>query len=158
MYMCVCVFQDCKTQCTQCKYTVVLSRTCGFSETDDSSSIPPPEPGPLSRKPSGLHLTLPDFQETETGLCYCVVCGCWWVEQYLLTYMFMSLLYMKLSSMCLCVYVCVQLLCIRLSECSVPGRVSAGAGLVGSVCSQLHAETWPCTHLDHSGAHLAAGR
>ncbi|KAK3553897.1 hypothetical protein QTP70_012727 [Hemibagrus guttatus] len=37
------------------------------SETDDSSSIPPPEPGPLSRKPSGLHLTLPDFQETETG-------------------------------------------------------------------------------------------
>ncbi|KAG7334251.1 hypothetical protein KOW79_002658 [Hemibagrus wyckioides] len=37
------------------------------SETDDNSSIPPPEPGPLSRKPSGLHLTLPDFQETETG-------------------------------------------------------------------------------------------
>ncbi|KAF7710657.1 hypothetical protein HF521_009529 [Silurus meridionalis] len=37
------------------------------SETDDSSSIPPPEPGPLNRKPSGLHLALPDFQETETG-------------------------------------------------------------------------------------------
>ncbi|GAA6110458.1 tetratricopeptide repeat protein 7A [Tachysurus ichikawai] len=37
------------------------------SETDDNSSIPPPEPGPLSRKPSGLNLTLPDFQETETG-------------------------------------------------------------------------------------------
>lgn len=36
------------------------------SEEDDSNSIPP-EPGPLSRKPSGLHLTLPDFQETETG-------------------------------------------------------------------------------------------
>ncbi|XP_076141887.1 tetratricopeptide repeat protein 7A [Alosa pseudoharengus] len=37
------------------------------SEADDTSSIPPPEPGQLSRKPSGLHLTLPDFQETETG-------------------------------------------------------------------------------------------
>lgn len=71
VYVCVCS-SDCKTV-TQCKYTVVLSRTCGFSETDDSSSIPPPEPGPLSRKPSGLHLTLPDFQETETGLCY--LCG-----------------------------------------------------------------------------------
>uniref|UniRef100_A0A8B9LQB9 Tetratricopeptide repeat domain 7A n=1 Tax=Astyanax mexicanus TaxID=7994 RepID=A0A8B9LQB9_ASTMX len=31
------------------------------------SSIPPPEPSPISRKSSGLHLTLPDFQETETG-------------------------------------------------------------------------------------------
>ncbi|XDV50739.1 hypothetical protein PO909_019754 [Leuciscus waleckii] len=37
-----------------------------LSEEDDTSSIPP-DPGPLSRKPSGLHLTLPDFQETETG-------------------------------------------------------------------------------------------
>ncbi|XP_017546092.1 tetratricopeptide repeat protein 7A isoform X1 [Pygocentrus nattereri] len=37
------------------------------SEVDDSSSIPPPEPSPISRKSSGLHLTLPDFQETETG-------------------------------------------------------------------------------------------
>ncbi|XP_057198225.1 tetratricopeptide repeat protein 7A isoform X1 [Triplophysa rosa] len=37
-----------------------------LSEEDDNSSIPP-DPGPLSRKPSGLHLTLPDFQETETG-------------------------------------------------------------------------------------------
>ncbi|TRY88729.1 hypothetical protein DNTS_029667 [Danionella cerebrum] len=37
-----------------------------LSEDDDTSSIPP-EPGPLSRKPSGLHLTLPDFQEAETG-------------------------------------------------------------------------------------------
>uniref|UniRef100_A0A8C2IAL3 Tetratricopeptide repeat domain 7A n=1 Tax=Cyprinus carpio TaxID=7962 RepID=A0A8C2IAL3_CYPCA len=27
----------------------------------------PPDPGPLCRKPSGLHLMLPDFQETETG-------------------------------------------------------------------------------------------
>ncbi|XP_035387319.1 tetratricopeptide repeat protein 7A isoform X3 [Electrophorus electricus] len=34
------------------------------SETDDSSSILP-EPSPLSTKPSGLNLTLPDFQETE---------------------------------------------------------------------------------------------
>ncbi|XP_022540696.2 tetratricopeptide repeat protein 7A isoform X2 [Astyanax mexicanus] len=37
------------------------------SEPDDTSSIPPPEPSPISRKSSGLHLTLPDFQETETG-------------------------------------------------------------------------------------------
>uniref|UniRef100_A0A8C2JK84 Tetratricopeptide repeat domain 7A n=1 Tax=Cyprinus carpio TaxID=7962 RepID=A0A8C2JK84_CYPCA len=37
-----------------------------LSEEDDTSSIPP-DPGPLSKKPSGLHLTLPDFQETETG-------------------------------------------------------------------------------------------
>ncbi|XP_066534883.1 tetratricopeptide repeat protein 7A isoform X3 [Hoplias malabaricus] len=37
------------------------------SEADDNSSIPPPEPSPLSRKSSGLHLALPDFQETETG-------------------------------------------------------------------------------------------
>ncbi|KTG37597.1 hypothetical protein cypCar_00011221 [Cyprinus carpio] len=36
------------------------------SEEDDTSSIPP-DPGPLCRKPSGLHLMLPDFQETETG-------------------------------------------------------------------------------------------
>ncbi|XP_035387318.1 tetratricopeptide repeat protein 7A isoform X2 [Electrophorus electricus] len=36
------------------------------SETDDSSSILP-EPSPLSTKPSGLNLTLPDFQETEIG-------------------------------------------------------------------------------------------
>ncbi|XP_051507151.1 tetratricopeptide repeat protein 7A [Myxocyprinus asiaticus] len=35
-------------------------------EEDDSSSLPP-DPGPLSRKGSGFHLTLPDFQETETG-------------------------------------------------------------------------------------------
>ncbi|KAL2083785.1 hypothetical protein ACEWY4_021558 [Coilia grayii] len=41
-----------------------LTRT---SEADDTSSIPPPEPGYISRKPSGVHLTLPDFQETETG-------------------------------------------------------------------------------------------
>ncbi|KAI4888635.1 hypothetical protein NFI96_027073, partial [Prochilodus magdalenae] len=37
------------------------------SEADDSSSIPPPEPSPISRKSSGLHLALPDFQEMETG-------------------------------------------------------------------------------------------
>ncbi|XP_064788266.1 tetratricopeptide repeat protein 7A-like isoform X2 [Oncorhynchus masou masou] len=37
------------------------------SEGDDSSSIHPPEPLPLSHKPSGLHLTLPDFQDSETG-------------------------------------------------------------------------------------------
>ncbi|XP_062851121.1 tetratricopeptide repeat protein 7A [Trichomycterus rosablanca] len=37
------------------------------SEPDDNSSTPPPEPGPLTRKSSGVHLTLPDFQETETG-------------------------------------------------------------------------------------------
>uniref|UniRef100_A0A673Y1H6 Tetratricopeptide repeat domain 7A n=1 Tax=Salmo trutta TaxID=8032 RepID=A0A673Y1H6_SALTR len=37
------------------------------SEGDDSSSINPPEPLPLNRKPSGLHLTLPDFQDSETG-------------------------------------------------------------------------------------------
>ncbi|XP_063047586.1 tetratricopeptide repeat protein 7A [Engraulis encrasicolus] len=37
------------------------------SEPDDTSSIPPPEPGHVSRKPSGVHLTLPDFQETDTG-------------------------------------------------------------------------------------------
>uniref|UniRef100_A0A4W5QB22 Tetratricopeptide repeat domain 7A n=1 Tax=Hucho hucho TaxID=62062 RepID=A0A4W5QB22_9TELE len=37
------------------------------SEGDDSSSIHPPEPLPLDRKPSGLHLTLPDFQDSETG-------------------------------------------------------------------------------------------
>ncbi|CAB1343469.1 unnamed protein product [Coregonus sp. 'balchen'] len=37
------------------------------SEGDDSSSIHPPEPLPLSRKPSRLHLNLPDFQDTETG-------------------------------------------------------------------------------------------
>ncbi|XP_055025980.2 tetratricopeptide repeat protein 7A [Misgurnus anguillicaudatus] len=36
------------------------------SEEDDNSSTPP-DPGPLSKKPSGLHLALPDFQETETG-------------------------------------------------------------------------------------------
>ncbi|KAJ8359733.1 hypothetical protein SKAU_G00162580 [Synaphobranchus kaupii] len=35
------------------------------SDADDSSSLP--EPAPLSRKPSGLHLTLPDFQDTDTG-------------------------------------------------------------------------------------------
>ncbi|XP_061083820.1 tetratricopeptide repeat protein 7A isoform X1 [Conger conger] len=35
------------------------------SDTDDSSSLP--EPAPLSRKPSGLHLALPDFQDAETG-------------------------------------------------------------------------------------------
>ncbi|KAG5831340.1 hypothetical protein ANANG_G00302730 [Anguilla anguilla] len=34
------------------------------SDTDESSSLP--EPAPLSRKPSGLHLTLPDFQDCET--------------------------------------------------------------------------------------------
>uniref|UniRef100_A0A3B4C7G8 Tetratricopeptide repeat protein 7 N-terminal domain-containing protein n=1 Tax=Pygocentrus nattereri TaxID=42514 RepID=A0A3B4C7G8_PYGNA len=33
----------------------------------DFARIPPPEPSPISRKSSGLHLTLPDFQETETG-------------------------------------------------------------------------------------------
>ena len=38
------------------------------SEGDDSSSIHPPEPLPLSHKPSGLHLTLPDFQDPETGV------------------------------------------------------------------------------------------
>uniref|UniRef100_A0A8C8FTN3 Tetratricopeptide repeat protein 7 N-terminal domain-containing protein n=1 Tax=Oncorhynchus tshawytscha TaxID=74940 RepID=A0A8C8FTN3_ONCTS len=35
------------------------------SEGDDSSSIHPPEPLPLNRKPSGLHLTLPDFQDSS---------------------------------------------------------------------------------------------
>ncbi|KAL4641209.1 tetratricopeptide repeat protein 7A isoform X1 [Arapaima gigas] len=35
------------------------------SEGDESSSLP--EPAPLSRKPSGMHLTLPDFQDHETG-------------------------------------------------------------------------------------------
>ncbi|XP_028845903.1 tetratricopeptide repeat protein 7A isoform X2 [Denticeps clupeoides] len=38
------------------------------SEADDTSSIPPAESGQLSQKqPSGPHLILPDFQETETG-------------------------------------------------------------------------------------------
>uniref|UniRef100_A0AAY4DB91 Tetratricopeptide repeat protein 7 N-terminal domain-containing protein n=1 Tax=Denticeps clupeoides TaxID=299321 RepID=A0AAY4DB91_9TELE len=37
-------------------------------QTDDTSSIPPAESGQLSQKqPSGPHLILPDFQETETG-------------------------------------------------------------------------------------------
>ncbi|XP_036402492.1 tetratricopeptide repeat protein 7A [Megalops cyprinoides] len=35
------------------------------SEADESSSLP--EPAPLSRKPSGIHLTLPDFQDAENG-------------------------------------------------------------------------------------------
>ncbi|XP_020337144.1 tetratricopeptide repeat protein 7A isoform X1 [Oncorhynchus kisutch] len=38
------------------------------SEGDDSGSIHPPEPLPLSHKPSGLYLTLPDFQDPETAL------------------------------------------------------------------------------------------
>ncbi|KAM6956471.1 tetratricopeptide repeat protein 7A [Aplochiton taeniatus] len=38
------------------------------SEVDDSSSVPAAEgAAPLSHKPSGLHLTLPDFQDTSTG-------------------------------------------------------------------------------------------
>ncbi len=45
------------------------------SEEDDTSSIPP-DPGPLSKKPSGLHLMLPDFQETETGVYHECVCDC----------------------------------------------------------------------------------
>ncbi|XP_039593858.1 tetratricopeptide repeat protein 7A isoform X1 [Polypterus senegalus] len=35
------------------------------SEVDDGSSVA--EASPLSRKPSGLHLTLPEFQDPETG-------------------------------------------------------------------------------------------
>ncbi|XP_010903183.3 tetratricopeptide repeat protein 7A isoform X3 [Esox lucius] len=37
------------------------------SEGDDSSSIHPPEPPPPSRKLSGHHLNLPDFQDADTG-------------------------------------------------------------------------------------------
>uniref|UniRef100_A0AAR2K848 Tetratricopeptide repeat protein 7 N-terminal domain-containing protein n=1 Tax=Pygocentrus nattereri TaxID=42514 RepID=A0AAR2K848_PYGNA len=50
-----------------CEDMLQLWQTYCCSEVDDSSSIPPPEPSPISRKSSGLHLTLPDFQETETG-------------------------------------------------------------------------------------------
>lgn len=47
-----------------------MSSLMCYSETDDSSSIPMPERtevSPSSRKPS-IHLTLPDFQDTSTGL------------------------------------------------------------------------------------------
>ncbi|XP_030627001.1 tetratricopeptide repeat protein 7A [Chanos chanos] len=48
-------------QLWQSRYDYVRS-----GEGDDSSSLPP-ESGTMSRKPSGIHLTLPDFQETDTG-------------------------------------------------------------------------------------------
>lgn len=37
------------------------------SEGDDNSSVPPADPTPITRKPSLLHLTLPDFLETDSG-------------------------------------------------------------------------------------------
>lgn len=104
------------------------------SEEDDTSSIPP-EPGPLSKKPSGLYLTLPDFQETETGVYH----ECVWLRVWLGNW-----------DMCH--------VCVRVSKCPISSGVPSGAGYVRGVGHQLRPQARPRLHLDHPGTHLAASR